>query len=315
MLKDFNDSLRTSKIPPRKTMVKKGTLKIGVVETTPVVWKDELYYFEWVRNHGWGKTEGVTRDIGCYNFVNIETQETTADFAFDHSFGCCYAEDDTMYVHGVRGDGGGQILDVFWSKDLVNWETKQILEFPDDIMLYNTSVCKGPDGYIMTIEIGGSNPLVGKPFTILFAKSDNLLDWELLPTDKYIYLQERYTACPTIRYFDGYYYIVYLEGLPCHRWLPYIVRTKDLVEMELGLINPIMCFDNDDKIVQYPENFTKEQLDYIQNAVDCNNSDVDFCEYKGQTVIMYSWGNQYGKEFLAEARYDGTLQEFLESFF
>ena len=109
--------------------------------------------------------------------------------------------------------------------------------------------------------------------------------------------------------------MVYLEGLPCHRWLPYIVRSRDLLEFELGLVNPIMCFDDDDKIIQRPEEFNQEQIDYITNAVDCNNSDVDFCEYNGKTVILYSWGNQYGKEFLAEASYDGTLQEFLESFF
>ena len=157
--------------------------------------------------------------------------------------------------------------------------------------------------------------MVGRQFTVIFAKSQNLIDWELLPTDKYVYLKERYTACPSIRYFDGWYYMVYLEGLPCHRWLPYIVRSKDLLDFELGLINPIMFFDDDDKIIQKPERFTKEQIDYITNAVDCNNSDVDFCEYNGKTVILYSWGNQYGKEFLAEAEYDGTLKEFLESFF
>jgi hypothetical protein len=30
---------------------------------------------------------------------------------------------------------------------------------------------------------------------------------------------------------------------------------------------------------------------------------------------MYSWGNQYGKEFLAMAEYDGSLQELLQSHF
>ena len=78
MLKDFNDALKTSKKPPQKTMVKKGTLKIGVVETTPVVWKGELLRFEWVRNHGWGKVSGVTRDVGCYHFVNMNPESQNA---------------------------------------------------------------------------------------------------------------------------------------------------------------------------------------------------------------------------------------------
>ena len=315
MLKDFNYELKNAVISTKKRMVKKGTLAINVVETTPVVWEGTLYRFEWVRNEIWGGNGGITRKEGAYHFVNMETGEETPEFAFDHSFGCCYAENGVMYAHGTRGPGGGNVLDVFWSRDLVNWESKQILEFLEDISLYNTSVCKGENGYIMAIEIGGSNPIVGCPFTIVFAKSDDLIHWELLPMEDHIYAQDRYTACPAIRYFDGYYYMVYLEGAPCHRWIPYIVRSKDLSEFELGVTNPFMIFDDCDKIVQNPEKYTAEQLAYIENAVNCNNSDVDFCDYQGKTVILYSWGNQYGKEFLAEAEYDGTLEELLKSFF
>ena len=61
--------------------------------------------------------------------------------------------------------------------------------------------------------------------------------------------------------------------------------------------------------------FNPEELHYIANAVDCNNSDFDMCEFECKTVITYSWGNQHGKEFLALAEYDGTNEEFLKSFF
>ncbi len=118
-----------------------------------------------------------------------------------------------------------------------------------------------------------------------------------------------------IRYYDGYYYIIYLESAPHHRWLPYIVRSRDLREFELGVTNPIMYPSPEDKNVLFPEKFTPDQLDFIANAVDCNNSDVDLCDFDGKTVILYSWGNQYGKEFLALAEYDGTEEEFLKSFF
>lgn len=46
MLKDYNKSLHTAKIPIKKKIIKKGTLAINVVETTPVVWHNELYRFE-----------------------------------------------------------------------------------------------------------------------------------------------------------------------------------------------------------------------------------------------------------------------------
>ena len=53
----------------------------------------------------------------------------------------------------------------------------------------------------------------------------------------------------------------------------------------------------------------------VAGAVDLNNSDVDFCEFRGRTVITYSWGNQQGTEFLAEAVYEGSLASFLQGFF
>ena len=60
---------------------------------------------------------------------------------------------------------------------------------------------------------------------------------------------------------------------------------------------------------------TAEERERISKAVDINNSDIDLCEFQGKTVIYYSWGNQQGIEHLAEAVYDGTLAEFLRSFF
>lgn len=315
MLLNLHEALKQGRIPVRKTMKKLGTVKISTVESTPVVWQDKLLRFEWVRTAAWGKSGGVTREIGCYHFVDMADETSLGEFAEDHSFGCCIAENGKMFVHGVRGPGGGNILDTFVSDDLINWTQSTAITLDEDIKIYNTSVCKGADGYIMAIEIGGKNPIVGNAFTNIFARSDDLVNWTLLDPEKYCYSRDRYTACPCIRYFDGYYYIIYLEGAPCHRWLPYIVRSRDLIDYELGLTNPIFWPDADDKKIIYPERFTSEQLDYIANAVDCNNSDFDMCYYKDKTVITYSWGNQYGKEFLALAEYDGTNEEFVKSFF
>jgi hypothetical protein len=36
---------------------------------------------------------------------------------------------------------------------------------------------------------------------------------------------------------------------------------------------------------------------------------------RNPTIITYSWGNQQGTEFLAEAVYDGALASFLKDFF
>lgn len=314
-MQDFRENIKQARIGRKKRLRKLGTVKINVVETTPVVWNGKVLRFEWVRSKQWGAAGGVDRDFGCYHFVDTETELSLGEFADDHSFGCCYEEGGKMYVHGVRGGGGGQIIDSFVSSDLKNWESSVALTFPSDIKLFNTSVCRGDGRYVMAIEIGGSNPAVGKGFTCVFAESRDLVNWSMLDMMEYSYSRERYTACPCIRYFDGFYYIIYLESAPCHRWLPYIVRTRDLKEFEIGLTNPITSPDDLDKQVIRPERFTAEELDYIEHAVNCNNSDFDMCELDGKTLITYSWGNQYGKEFLALAEYDGTNEEFLKSFF
>lgn len=315
MMTDVASALRTGEMPPRKSLVKKGTIEIAVVETTPVVWKDRLLRFEWVRNSQWGNAMGTNREKGCYRFVDMHTDEALPEFAEDHAFGCCYEEDGVMYVHGVRGEGGGNVIDSFVSRDLCSWSQSTALVLPQDIAIYNTSVCKSPDGYVMAIEIGGSNPMVGVPFTCIFALSADLLNWTLLPTQEHCYARDRYTACPTLRWYDGWYYMIYLESAPCARWLPYIVRSKDLRLFEPGLRNPIMIHSDEDKQLVRPDRFSPEEQAYIQNAVNCNNSDVDLCLYNGKTVILYSWGNQLGKEFLALAEYDGPPEAFLASFF
>jgi hypothetical protein len=73
----------------------------------------------------------------------------------------------------------------------------------------------------------------------------------------------------------------------------------------------ISSSDEDKKTAN--NSFSKQQLGDIAAARNINNSDIDFCEHKGRLIINYSWGNQAGKEFLAEAFYKGTEKQFLRS--
>jgi len=315
---DAEKIIRTGiKMPRQKKKIKKlGTLKPHFVETTPFVRGGRLYNFEWVRSDAWAHNG---RKEGYYHIVDMETFEESKPFGYGHAFGCCYEENGTVYVHGVQGnEGWTNKIDVLWSDDMENWNCKLALEMPYGLYVFNTSVCKGPDGYIMAIEVGtreSKHPIAGCNFTIVYAKSPDLFNWELLPMDKYIYSPSKYTACPSIRYYDGYYYIVNLESAPFHRWIPYIVRTPDFELYEPGLINPFLMFGDEDKELMYPERLTDEEKELIETAFNCNNSDVDFCDFNGKTVITYSWGGQSGLEFLAMAEYDGTLEELLKSHF
>ena len=91
---------------------------------------------------------------------------------------------------------------------------------------------------------------------------------------------------------------------------------NDFVDMETDEeVGKPFAFGNEDRQVIHPERFSAEELDSIKTGPNGNNSDVDFCEYHGKTYITYSWGNQLGNEFLALAEYDGSLEDFLKSYF
>ena len=83
---------------------------------------------------------------------------------------------------------------------------------------------------------------------------------------------------------------------------------------ESSRLNPVMAFADDDKRVANPK-LTADHRKAIAQAKNINNSDADLCEFNGKTIIYYSWGNQQGTEFLAEAIYEGTLASFLRSYF
>jgi alpha-L-fucosidase len=108
--------------------------------------------------------------------------------------------------------------------------------------------------------------------------------------------------------------MVYLEARPGPTYETHIVRSQDLVHWESSPFNPMLQFSGEDKKIGNP-NLTIEQRERIVKAVNRNNSDVDLCEFKGQVIIYYSWGDQQGTEFLAHATYNGALESFFRGFF
>ena len=73
-------------------------------------------------------------------------------------------------------------------------------------------------------------------------------------------------------------------------------------------------YEYEDKQIANPF-LTVEEQKQINDAFDINNSDLELCEFNGRTIIYYSWGNQQGMEFLAEASYEGSLKSFLQGWF
>jgi len=292
----------------RPKIVKLGTIDCDVVETTPVVFQGKLYRFEYVRSNYPANTTGDSH----FRFVNIRTGRTTPPFAKGFHLGSAFVEGDILYAVGTTA-WGGQRIEMCASRDFEHWDSWVALDLPG-FEIFNTSVCKADDKYIMMFEIGKPVERAGEPFTAQFAESRDLKTWKLLPPECN-YAKNRYTAPHCLRYLDGWYYDFYLEALENpRRYHQYVVRSRDLMHWEQSPHHPVLMPSPEDKKIANPA-LSADQQARIAAAENVNNSDIDFCEFRGRVIINYSWGNQLGTEFLAEAYYDGTLSQFLKAWF
>ena len=62
---------------------------------------------------------------------------------------------------------------MFKSRDLQSWEEHQAISLPG-WQLFNSSVCKAGERYVMAIEVGAPPEVAGTPFTMRFAESKDL---------------------------------------------------------------------------------------------------------------------------------------------
>jgi len=280
----------------RPLIKKLGTVDVDKVENAPVVFRGRLYRCEWFRN------------AGCFHFVDCETRRTTPQFAKGWSFANAFVDGDTIYVTGT---GPGKEVRIWTSKDLERWESYTALDVPK-YRIFNTSICKADDKYVMMFEIDRPAEEAGAAFTARFATSKDLKQWTVTPPEC-VYAKDRYTAPHCLRYVDGYYYNFYLESIR-GGYEQYVVRSKDLIHWESSPLNPVLRASDDDRKIRNPD-LTAAQRQRIATAKNLNNSDIDFCEYLGRVVIFYSWGNQQGVEHLAEAVYEGSQADFLRGWF
>jgi hypothetical protein len=286
---------------------KLGTIDCDLVETNPVVVGGHLYRFEYVRP---GYRHNDTGD-SYFRFVDWETGQVTPAFAAGHHLGCAFVDGDRVVVTCVDIWDGEHLL-LYESRDLQTWERRDILHLPG-YGLFNTSLCRGPEGYVLMFEVGKPPEIAGKRFTARFATSPDLQTWKLRSAEC-TYAKDRYTAPHCLRWHDGWFYDFYLEAHEGPRYDQRVVRSRDLVAWEPSPRNPVLPADEADKAIANPA-LDDDERRRIADADNRNNSDIDFCEFDGRTVLTYSWGNQQGVEFLATATFDGSETEFLRAWF
>jgi hypothetical protein len=288
----------------RPQIRKLGTIDVDMVETTPIVWQGQLWRFEWVRPG----THDQAGRAGCFRFRNRESGAVTPSFASGYQFGSAFVENGTVYVTGTTA--ARQHLGMFVSRDLKTWHEQTVIDDPKYGM-FNTSLWKAAEEYVLAFEIDRPSEETGAPFTIRFAKSPDLQNWTVTPPECN-FTKDRYSAAPCLRWSKGWYYLFYLEAHDGYETR--VVRSHDLAHWAASPLNPVLRASEEDRMIANSSLSTTESASAAR-AKDINNSDLDFCEWHGKLMMNYSWGDQTGIEFLAEAVYDGTQDQFLSAWF
>ena len=214
-------------------------------------------------------------------------------FGQRHSLGSAFVEGDTIHVFAAYHSDKDWFHDIdhFSSSNLKDWKQEPAIAREAGEHLLNSSVCRDEQGFLMAYE---SDRPVG--FCFKFARSRDLKTWIKIPGLVFTGERREYSACPVIRYFRPYYYVIYLHAaIPGHNgWVSFLARSKDLATWELSPRNPIL---------------------EAGPGEGSNNSDVDLAEFDGKTYVYYCTGDQQTWGDLKRAVYAGPMAEFFASYF
>jgi hypothetical protein len=282
----FQQLLPPAPPPPRRASLRLDEADLGdVCESAPVIWQDRLTLMRCIRP----ATGGVKADY-YLTLEDVETGKRLARFAEGYGLASVLAYRGSLHAFASRFEPDGwHDVTMFESDNLRSWHAKVVV-WQEAEHLYNSSVCQTDTGFVMAYE---SDDPKFTPFTIKFATSMDLDRWTKVPG--VVFGGDRYAACPCLRYVNGYYYLLYLEHRT-PRWFfeTYLARSRDLRTWEVSAANPILSPGPADGI---------------------NSSDPDILEFRGQTYLYYSVGDQRTWSKLKRAVYSGPLAAFFRHYF
>ena len=278
--------------PTRPVLTKLPLALPKAMENTPVIWNGRPLHILNRRDDTKNGTDDYVKSMYLYA-VDMDTGEEVTRFAEGHSFANAFVNGPDLHVFASEGTNRDwfQSLYHFSTRDLKTWTRAPAIEKEGDEHLFNASVCRDEKGFVMAYE---SNKPVA--FCFKFARSTDLSKWEKVPGLTFTGVNHEYSACPVLRYFSPYYYVVYLHGfIPGHKgYVSFLARSKNLADWELSPFNPILEAGPGEGI---------------------NNSDVDLFEWEGTTYLTYATGDQATWGAVRIALYDGPMQEFYASYF
>lgn len=289
-------------------IVKQGRIGSPLVETSPFVFKDQLYVLE--NNQRFWDVKGAKpgdyfhedevriREVQSGKLVSVPLK--------NHGFGTVLVHDGKVYVFaGNYGEGKPwrrmTEITMTSSSDLKNWSKPvTVLKAHEKEYFFNTAVCRGKDRFILLYE---TDDRTWRPFTFRYVESDDLVHWKEIPGA--IYGKEKYVGGPALYYEGGWYYTLYLEDLK-KGYETRITRSKDLVNWEDAPANrPFVTFDPSIRNIPL----------LSPGVAESNASDVELCYYRGQTILYFTGSDQTTAGDLQWATYKGTPRQLFEHFF
>jgi hypothetical protein len=288
LVRYVDNGLKGRPFPTNARLVRSGLASMDYAEMTPVDFGGRQLLVASARPES---PAGDTGKLGLW-IVDTASGEVISRFAPGYSLASALVQDDALHVWAIPSDAGGaRHIDHFRSADLTSWDRSVSLEALPGEELFNESVCRAGDRFVMAFEARDAHY---PPFTIYFAESRDLESWTRVSGA--VFGTDRYTACPALRSVDGVFYMMYLEHRTPRWWFEtFVARSKDLVAWELGTRNPVL----------EPE-----------GAEEINTSDPDLIELPGPRVrLHYLTGNQQGRFAATWADFDGSLRELLGWYF
>ncbi len=279
---------------PLRPKLTKLPFAIGpnAMENTPVVFNGRPLLILNHRDDTKNKTDGYTRSMSLYALDLVTGQEVTR-FGEGHSFANAFVNGSELNVFASEGTNRDwfQSLYRFSTTDLKHWRRELAIPQAPGEHLFNASVCRDDQGYLMAYE--SDHPV---QFCFKFARSPDLSRWEKLEGLTFTGVGGEYSACPVLRYVAPYYYVIYLHAaVSGHKgWVSFLARSKDLAGWELSPFNPIL---------------------EAAPGEGVNNSDVDLFEFEGNTYLFYATGDQQSWGSVRVAMFAGSMREFFEGHF
>lgn len=230
-----------------------------------------------------------------YHIRDWQSETVLASPSWSGIFGCAIVVNEQLWIFGATGgsgDGNALIqapVNADWTPGAQStaWQSNPACD-----RVWNSSVAPDPTGFIMVLET--------KYNGIIFLHAASIEGpWEPLNG-----LFNRNTdggpqtfaaACPTIRYVNGWYYLIFAGN--SSSLLTYVARSQTLAtgSWQFSTIT-LLAPDG-------------------PGAEGSNASDWDHCEFGGQVLGAYMTGDQSSWDYIKTCAWPGTEQQMLESMF